>query len=516
MEIRKGVPRMTTLSTFTINGTSVLGTIINFEIQKKLFYPFNFKGKFVTSGLKNKLTVAINHTLVVKYTDSVGGYDVFIGRVTKISPQGNFTTIEATHGFILAFNYYTTKIWSSATYHNDIMEDMLDTTAGPGLTVIDSVSNPQSISYYNSNNASVIDELRKLSLFSAPGASDKLTVIRSDASAVDTVIIEDYGESVPATDITLSHANSTLLSKVTYEDTSQEIANMVIMSCRYGVESRLITDVIAGSASLTTYGSRTLKCYRPEIRSQTDARKGTDTILRQYSEKRTRLKVDVKHSALHGNGTHYPVVNTPYTIVDAITGTTYSDVVCTEQTLRWPSFKDTCIFGQMFVSTGDYFLSNEGNSSYVENNSAMFVTSSAYRSGSAQTGIVYPYGATIVFNTENWDMCSNYNNGTGVFTAPCSGYYTVMYQLTCSSIDTAMTVYAGVSVNGVLKINQSYTNKTGSIVNGVRVSGTGMLYLDVDDEVSVYAVPDSESGGNFQVDYGASLTMFSIQYTGRT
>lgn len=458
---------MTTLNHLNIVAHDVKAMCVNFEIQKKLFYPFNFKGKFAKRTLDATHVPLAGDAMSVIYADAVGEYTVFTGNITKITPDGFFYTIEATSDMIKLFSGYTNYTWASATDHDAIMEDLLDATAGPGLTVDNNVSTHQSLSWYNVANGSCIDQLRKLVLFSADGAGDPSTVFYQSASDLDGVILEDLGENIPGTDIVLSHANGTLLSTVTYADTSQEIANYIVMDCLHGVETRTADAAGLGTGSVTLYGTRTMKCYRPEIKTQADARVGTDTILRMYRAKRTRLSVDVKHSQLDGR--NYPVINTLYTVIDAPTATTYTDMPCIEHTLRWPSFKDTCTFGSVFLDAGDYFLSSQGNASYVESNAAAkSYAFNAYVSATTQeVGTAYE---DVVFDTVTENLEVHYASGTGIYTIPVSGFYAFSWRAGLSTIPDGATVTVAFFRDTVEEVTTAKMNSTGSAAT-IQIAG---------------------------------------------
>jgi len=440
---------MTTLNHLNIVAHDVKATCINFEISKKLFYPFNFKGKFALGVLNTIHTPAINDALTVIYADAVGEYTVFTGKITKVTPSGTFYTIEATSDLIRAFNWYVTNEWTSATDHDQLMEDVLESTYGPGLTATHTgVATHNSISYFNVSNESCIDVLRRLVMMSADADGDPLSVFYQDPADLDGVIIEDYGVNVPGTDITISHANRTLLSKVTYDDTSQEIVNKVEARCGHGIETRIANDVAGlGTGSATDYGTRTLKMYRPEIFTQTDARFATDTLLCTYHDKNTRLKADVKHSQLDGR--NYPVLNTVYTIIDASTSTTYTDVTCIEQTMRWPSFIDTCMFGMFFMSTGDYFLSQQGNSNNVENSYNYGTPDMLYAwFTGTPTQTITTSASPVLWAAEKYDLSSLYNTATGRYTVATTGRYVIDYSLVQSFVAGAETYYIYLCKNG--------------------------------------------------------------------
>lgn len=494
---------MTTLNHLYITAShDVKATCINFEIKKKLFYPDSFKGRFIYSKLDAIHTPVLNDALYVLYSDGVGEYYVFYGKISKVTPVSHYYDIEATHSLIKAFNYYYTYEWAGATNHDQIMEDLLVTGAGLSTAVHTGVSVHNSIDYYNIENASVIDQLHKLSLCSADGATDKVSVVRCSATSADDVLIEDMGESVPGTDIVISAANGNLLSKVTVDDTSQEIVNKVIMSCGHANETRLITDVDGTSSSIATYGTRILKCYRPEIFSQTNARYGTDTILRQYSEKRSRVKCDVLHSALDGR--NYPIINTLYTITEPERGDSYPDLPCIEHTLKWPTFRDTIVCGNTFVSGGDYLLSAQGNANYVEKttgfkNPYLF---KAYRSTSQtiETGA----GEIQIFNTESYDIGTGYNTSTGQYTIPATGNYYIEFASQLLVLPNTFTYLAELKRNSSTILNaDDYYNNTGSNATAT-LSGSWSGSLQKGDTVELFVSHDYSGSKSTSTDSTAN------------
>lgn len=485
---------MTALNHLYIVAHDVKATCLNFEIKKKLFYPDSFKGRFLYNALETIHTPAVNDALYVIYSDGVGEYYVFYGNITKVTPTSHYYDIEATHSLIKAFNSYYTYEWVGGTNHDQIMEDLLVTGAGMSSAVHTGVTAHNSIDYYNVENASVMDQLHKLSLCSADGAGEKESVVRCSATSATAAIIEDLGENVPGTDIVFSSANKNLLSKVTKDDTSQEIVNKVVMSCGHATETRLITDVDGASTSIRDYGTRVLKCYRPEIFSQTDARYGTDTILRNYSVSRNRVKCDVLHSSLDGR--NYPIINTLYTITDPEHGTVYADLPCIEHTLRWPVFRDTIVCGSVFVSGGDYFLSAQGNANYVEKTTGYknpYLFKASRNSAQAIDG--FPEEVQI-FDDESYDIGAGYDPATGLYTAPASGNYYLEFSSQLLLLPNTYSYLADMKKNASTRLNaDEYYNNTGADATAT-VTGSWSGALQKGETVGLYVSHDYVSSKN--------------------
>lgn len=59
-------------------------------------------------------------------------------------------------------------------------------------------------------------------------------------------------------------------------------------------------------------------------------------------------------------------------------------------------------------------------------------------------------GVKVVWDSESYDLGSNFNTTTGAFTAPVTGYYQVNACLAVSNLDSTGQVYCEIYVNGSL------------------------------------------------------------------
>lgn len=303
----------TSLSTFNVAGNAVKSCVVDLEISRKLFYPNMIKAHCIKVATDLIHAPALNEEVYIQYTDSIGAYTIFDGEIIKISVTGKMYEIIATTRLSRLFDSLVTHNWTGSTAHHAIMNDIAN-TYGPGITVSNSVSYTTNLTNYNVKNQPAIDQLRKLCYYGANDAGDKFTVFRSSNTAMNTIVLEDYGETAPASAITLSHANGSLVSHLNFSDTTGDIINVVQCAHRGNVHTSADGDTggFNTSSSRTANGSRTKKLYRPEIDNNTDAIATETTYMRAFSGHITRFSVDVKNVSLHGNATHYSVLNTLY------------------------------------------------------------------------------------------------------------------------------------------------------------------------------------------------------------
>lgn len=57
-------------------------------------------------------------------------------------------------------------------------------------------------------------------------------------------------------------------------------------------------------------------------------------------------------------------------------------------------------------------------------------------------------GVKVAFDTENFDLGSNFNTSTGTFTAPVTGYYQVNACVGVNNLDATGQLYTELYVNG--------------------------------------------------------------------
>jgi hypothetical protein len=249
-------------------------------------------------------------------------------------------------------------------------------------------------------------------------------VFFGDDTAINTIRLEDYGENVPSSAITLSNANGALLSKVVKTNNQMHIINKVIIAHAGGSYASTNTSPdYDSSASNTTYGTRGINIYRPEVREIADARLTANAYKYYFDDPENVIIVDVNHSYLHANSTHYPVLNTVYTITDSINNVSYANVTVNEHTLRWPSFKDTIKLGGLLPDAIDSAVdSNTSNIRSGQDSAGLNVAFKAYNN-SASNDISNTGSAILVYAVEDFDIGSNFDTSTYKFKAPLAGIY---------------------------------------------------------------------------------------------
>lgn len=118
---------------------------------------------------------------------------------------------------------------------------------------------------------------------------------------------------------------------------------------------------------------------------------------------------------------------------------------------------------------------------------------------------------TVIFQTERFDIGNNYNNATGVFTAPVTGRYLFTSQLLISDLNNTMNLAQyGFYVNGAAFVGGlSYLNPWQCFqgLNAGSMQNTSIMQLNAGDtvvcQIYVNAVP-----GALVVDVGVSTISF--------
>jgi hypothetical protein len=519
---------VTILQTCTLAGTSIKTFCKEIVIKKKILFPNNATITCVKQAVDSVVTPTNNQAVVIAYNDSIGTYTVFSGKIVKVTTSGKYYKIDCISSLTKAFDFLTTKNWTAATNHDTIMDDILnDGTIGvdSGITVTNTVGYHTSLTNYNVTKQPAIDQLRKLCWYSRNTAGDPLTIFYQDSTATNTIVLADYGDTTPASAITISHANGSLLSPVSYDDTSKEVINQVTVKYRGGQHTSADGDTggYSTSTSRGNFGTRNYPIYRPEIDNATDCIATEATYLRTYScntlatDTLKRFSVDVKHQSLHGNSTHYPVLNTKYTVIDAVAMGTLTDQVCIEHTLRWPSFKDTLTFGYPSPYDGDQMITDMTKriDALERDNSGLNIAFKAYRN-SDQTGITYPDGAVIQFDDETFDIGSNYNNTSGgtdpwSFVAPIAGIYFFQVKARVGSIDNGCIVFLSLEVEGADREVEEYNNTTGFTREGIYLQVAGCVQMAAGDSACGFIIPDASSAASIFLDSTGPSTEITFQ-----
>lgn len=114
----------------------------------------------------------------------------------------------------------------------------------------------------------------------------------------------------------------------------------------------------------------------------------------------------------------------------------------------------------------------------------------------------------IVFDTENWDLGSDFSTGTGQFTAPVTGYYKVYAQARLTNLGDGATSNLRIYANGV---NTALSTVVGASVGGdptVVVGDTVSLTASQVAKVTI------ENSGSTALSVGTTSTFVTIEFVG--
>jgi hypothetical protein len=500
---------MTTLSNFNIATHDVKACVVSFSVSKKLCGNSTFKAVLAKNLMDAIYVPASNDDIYIEYTTAgATAYKIFYGKIRKVTPVGKFYNIEGNHKFLAAYENKITLAHVGATNHDHIMENMLDAASGifggTGFTVTNTVDNHNSITGgYNIQSSLSMDQLKKLMWFGAAGYP---SVFFPSNIANATILLQDFAENVPGTDIVFSNALGNLIGKVVSSSTQDNIIN-VVTTAHAGGRHNSTDATYDASASVTAYGGRGTNIYRPEISTNADASLTEDCIRAFYDGAYTMVSCKVKHSYLQNET--YPVINTVYTITDTINATTYTDYNCIEHTINWPSFIDDIKLGWIEPDFAT-FLSNSASSSnrLGQDSAGINVFVKAHRITSAQTIPTAPNGGGyVIFNGEDVDVGSNYDHTSGIFTAPINGYYNVEYEVSVSSINVGRYVYLSISNEGVTENKRPYLNSSIYVVDGLKFVGATSVKMSAGDHLAIYGIYDiiaepPTDTATFVIDYG--------------
>jgi hypothetical protein len=488
---------MTALQTCTLAGTSIKTFCTDIVIKKKMMFPDNATITCIKISVDSVVTPTNNQAVVIAYNDSIGTYTIFSGKIVDVKVSGKYYILKCVSSLTKAFDFLTTQTWAS-TYHDTIMDDILnDGTIGvdSGITVTNSVGYHTTIANYIVNKQPAIDELRKICWMSRNTAGNPLTVFYQDSTATNTIVIADFGDTTPSSAITLSHANGALLSPVKDSDYTKDVINQVTTKYKGGMHTSADGDSggYNTSTSRGNFGTRTYPIYRPELDTVSDVIKAEATFLRTYcantisTDTLRRRTVDVRHNSLHGNSTHYPVINTKYTLVDSTTGLTYTDQMCWEHTIRWPSLKDTLVFGYPSPYDSDQMVMDitKRIDALERDNAGINTAFKGYLNSAANL----PTGWTILtYDQESYDTGNNF--ATNKFTAPVDGLYFLASTITWTGL-TANSYVVMIIRNETTTVDLAYNiyNNLGSTsTNAMSMNTSSIAKLAAGDVVHVRAI----------------------------
>lgn len=135
---------------------------------------------------------------------------------------------------------------------------------------------------------------------------------------------------------------------------------------------------------------------------------------------------------------------------------------------------------------------------------------SAYRSTNVATTDFNGY--TIIFNTELFDTNNNYDNTTGEYTVPVTGYYQINVNARIEgSIGTAWLWDAYIDLyidNVTTESSRIYVYDQGQLTYA-NLKISNLFYLTAGQKVKIDAFGDTNSGGDWTLTGGRNNSSFS-------
>jgi hypothetical protein len=132
----------------------------------------------------------------------------------------------------------------------------------------------------------------------------------------------------------------------------------------------------------------------------------------------------------------------------------------------------------------------------------------AYRTSSAQT-INNNTLTDVIFNTESFDPGSDYDNATGIYTVPVTGFYQVNFNvMLLDGGDTINYAYSKIILNGETELASAW-QRNDSYYRYVSLNGSAILYLTAGDQIKVQASAVTSDAGSVSVYQANAASSFS-------